>query len=539
MLPYLRRIPPAACIALLFILAGLAFIGKTGLHYDAAYELACFYKCSDPAYRITLFGYPVPVMVIQYLGSFKAWLYLPILLYLNVTPFVLRLPLLVCAAGSVWLSFALLDRISGRRAAVTGSLLLATDAVFVIASTYDFGPIVFLHFFLLAGLLLLLKFERTRSIRYLWLAFFLFGVALWHKALFIWMINGVVVASLIAVPDRIRAVYSPRRLLVAGLALCLGALPLIGYNVVTGFATFRTGEVASGAAPFSQKLRMLRTTLDGSVMFGWLAEEAPPATAKNPTRFASRASLAVSRLAGRVQSDLLLDALVLSILALPWLWFTPSRRAALFVAVYLAITWPQMLLLPNTGGAHHVILLWPFPHFLIAIALSQVSFQVGKRGLAVLAGILSVLVGSNCLVLNQYFADLVTNGPTAMWTDATVPLFRYLEPLSRRRIVTTDWGYSATLCLLSDGAIPSLDITQVLRDRSPAQRAWLGYLVADSSALFVNHISGRETFPGQNQRLAAIAADAGLEGKTVKVIEDRFGRPRFQISRFVPKSQAR
>jgi hypothetical protein len=284
---------------------------------------------------------------------------------------------------------------------------------------------------------------------------------------------------------------------------------------------------------------MLRTTLDGSVMFGWLAEEAPPATAKNPTRFASRASLAVSRLAGRVQSDLLLDALVLSILALPWLWFTPSRRAALFVAVYLAITWPQMLLLPNTGGAHHVILLWPFPHFLIAIALSQVSFQVGKRGLAVLAGILSVLVGSNCLVLNQYFADLVTNGPTAMWTDATVPLFRYLEPLSRRRIVTTDWGYSATLCLLSDGAIPSLDITQVLRDRSPAQRAWLGYLVADSSTLFVSHISGRETIPGQNQRLAAIAAEQGLESKTVKSIEDRFGRLQFEILRFVPKSQPR
>src|SRR6266436_9180199 len=125
MTPLHRR--PALWIVLLFILAGLAFIGKAGLHFDAAYELACFYNCSSIAYKTTLFGHAVPVMVIQYLGSLKAWFYLPVLAYLNVTPIVLRVPLLLTAAGSVWLSFALLDRISGRRAAITGALLLATD----------------------------------------------------------------------------------------------------------------------------------------------------------------------------------------------------------------------------------------------------------------------------------------------------------------------------------------------------------------------------------------------------------------------------
>ena len=320
-------------------------------------------------------------MVIQYLGAFKAWLYLPILLFLDVTPFVLRLPLLVCAGGSVWLSFALLDRICSRRAAVAGSLLLATDAVFVIVSTYDFGPIVFLHFFLLAGLLLLLRFERTRSLRYLALAFFLFGVALWHKALFVWMLNAAAVAALVAIPSRIRAVFSPRRLAVAVLSLCLGALPLIYYNAVTRGATLRTGEIISEATSISQKALVLRKTLDGSVLFAWLTEETPPATAAASARFGARASRAVSRLAGRVRFHLLLEAFALSLLALPWLWFTPSRRPALFVVVYLAIAWPQMLLLPNTGATiHHVILLWPFPHFLIAIALSQLSYRAGKRG---------------------------------------------------------------------------------------------------------------------------------------------------------------
>jgi hypothetical protein len=323
------------------------------------------------------------------------------------------------------------------------------------------------------------------------------------------------------------------------LALCLGALPLIGYNVATGGATFRAGDIASGAAPMSQKLRILKRTLDGSVMFGWLTEETRPETARVHFRLAAKVSRNVSGLAGGPRSNLLLWAFLLSLLAVPWLWFTPSRRAALFVVVYLAITWPQMLLLPNTGAAlHHVILLWPFPHFLIAIALSAVSYRVGKRGLVVLVCVLLVLVGSNCLLLNQYFGDLATNGPTAIWTDATSPLLSYLSVLGGRQIVTTDWGYSATLCLLSGGKIPSLDIAYVLQDRSPAQRAWLSSLVADSSTVFVSHPAGGEVIPGLNQRLATIAAEAGYKSETLANIEDRFGRVRFQVYRFVRNAES-
>src|SRR5206468_5379110 len=132
----------------------------TGIHYDASYELGSFYSCCVPAFKVGLLGHTIPVMVISYLGAFKAWLYQPILRYLEITPLVLRLPLLLVGCASVWLTFAVLDRIGGRRAAIGGSLLLATDAAFIIATSYDFGPIVFLHFFLLAGILLLLRFDR-------------------------------------------------------------------------------------------------------------------------------------------------------------------------------------------------------------------------------------------------------------------------------------------------------------------------------------------------------------------------------------------
>ena len=86
MIGYVRRNSPALWIVLLFLVAGLAFIRKTGMHFDASYELACFYRCSAPTSATRFFGHTVPVMVIPYLGAFKAWLYQPILQYLDITP---------------------------------------------------------------------------------------------------------------------------------------------------------------------------------------------------------------------------------------------------------------------------------------------------------------------------------------------------------------------------------------------------------------------------------------------------------------------
>src|SRR5437764_288736 len=172
----------ALAIALLFIALGALFLRKTGLHYDASYELAAFYPCVGPAFRPTVFGHEIPLMVLPYLGTLKTWLYLPILRFLDVTVQAVRLPFLLIGATSIWLFFAILERVSGRRADVAGALLLATDVSFVVATTYDFGPIALLHCFLLAGIWLLLRFERTGSSRLLAAAFFLFGLALWHKA---------------------------------------------------------------------------------------------------------------------------------------------------------------------------------------------------------------------------------------------------------------------------------------------------------------------------------------------------------------------
>ena len=528
------RIGPAVWIAITFLLLALPFLRRAGMHYDASGELACFYPCSIPPFQVQLFGHQVPLMVLPYLGALKAWLYLPILEYLEITPVVLRLPFVLAGAGSVYLFFRILDRVGGRWAATAGALLLATDASFLIGTSYDFGPIALLHLFLLAGIFLVLRFEATRSTRYLAFAFFLFGLALWHKALFIWMLGGLGVATLVVIPKRMWELLSPGRVAVAILSFAVGALPLIYYNAATDGATLRTGSVMSGSAPLAQKVLLFRKTLDSSVTFGWLTEDAQPETALQPTRLRDRISVNLTRVTGELRSNLMLYVFLGACCVLPWLWFTPSRRAGLFAFIYLAVTWGLMLLLPNTGATmHHVILLWPFPHFLVAIAGAQLSERLPKYGKYALVAAVAITLACNTLVVNHIYSDLVTRGSTVIWTDAVYPLFDNLDSLEVDQVVTVDWGYAATLCLFSDGLMPLRDISFALLQPSTEETAGIRSLLSEPKTVFVDHAEGGEQFPGVRDRLGRIAAEAGYAKQVVTIISDRNKRPRFEISRYV------
>jgi len=523
----------ALWIALLFVALGALFLRKAGLHYDASFELAAFYACGAPVFKANVFGYEIPVMVLPYVGTLKTILYLPILEFLEVTVTAVRLPFLLIGATSVWLFFAILERVCGRRTAIIGGLLLASDVSFLVGTTYDFGPIALLHCFMLAGIWLLLRFETTGSFKLLAAAFFLFGLALWHKALFIWMLSGLSVATTVVFPGRVLALWSPRRMAVAIIALCAGAFPLIYYNVESGGGTFRPSEVISTNAPFAQKLLILRRTLDGSVLFGWLTEEANPESSVAPRRALQKASVRLSRGIGSSISNWMVYALAGAVLLLPWLWFTPARRAALFAFIYLGVTWALMIVLPKTGASlHHVILLWPFPHFLIAVAGAQIASSVGNRGAPMVAAAVGVLVASNLLVVNDLYADLLTRGTTVIWTDAVFPLVQYLESLPGKKVVAVEWGYSTTMCLLSDGDMPARYISGSLLESSAENDASIGSLIKQPNTVFVGYDSENEVMPGVQEHLASIADKAGYRKAVVAQIRDRNNRVRFDVFRY-------
>ena len=205
-------------------------------------------------------------MLLSYLGALKSWIYFPILDLIRPSYRTIRLPVLLIGALTIWLFAWFLERAHGRKVAWVGGLLLATDSVYLLTTCFDWGPVALQHLLSLAGMALLLKFASTGKRSTLFWGFFWFGVALWDKALFLWLFSGLVVAAVVVFPRELRSRSSPKNLGLAAAGLLVGALPLVVYNVVSNFDTFRSNS-SFLLSQFPSRLHALRITWDGQILF--------------------------------------------------------------------------------------------------------------------------------------------------------------------------------------------------------------------------------------------------------------------------------
>jgi hypothetical protein len=90
------------------------------------------------------------------------------------------------------------------------------------------------------------------------------------KALFIWMLSGIVVAVVVVFHRHIWLRLTWRNAGLAAAGSCVGALPLLAYNALCGFPTFRSNS-SFVFNEFRSKAEVLRTTWNGSATMGYSA----------------------------------------------------------------------------------------------------------------------------------------------------------------------------------------------------------------------------------------------------------------------------
>ena len=163
----------------------------------------------------------------------------------------------------------------------------------------------------------------------------------------------------------------------------LGAAPLVMFNIHSKGETFR-GNTVWSAEEFTHKLRMAEGTLEGQGLFGYLVrddnEGAPPRAARTAL---ARGSERLSHAFDSPRRNLIPAALAGAFLLVPLLWRARTRapRTILFALIVLLVAWPQMAFNRNTGGSvHHVVLLWPFPHLIVAVAFGEAAQKFGRAG---------------------------------------------------------------------------------------------------------------------------------------------------------------
>jgi hypothetical protein len=414
--------------------------------------------------------------------------------------------------------------------ACVATALLATDVLYVLTTGLDWGPVALQHLFLIAGALLLFSFHKSGKRLHLGAAFLLFGLGLWDKAVFFWPLAGLTVAAIVVFPRELLAKLRLRNLAAAAVAFVIGAAPLISYNQAAGGKTLHDNGGFS-TARFGHKFLELQKSLEGSCLFGYIVREDVPLEAAKPRNAIEKFSMDLSEATGHRRAGVLALACILAFALLPWFWNTPARKPMLFALVFSVATWLQMACTWKAGGgAHHTVLLWPFPHLFVAAALAQASRYLGRAGLPALVAVTAAICGINLLVLNEHFAQIVERGTTPAWSDATGPLSAYLRHTEPKHVYVTDWGIAGSLRLLNEGKLP----LEVAADRF--LRAGGGQLPAPAlgaqGAIFVGHTEGNEVTGGVALPLEELARSAGLHKRVIRVIDDRVGRPTFEIYRF-------
>src|SRR3984885_11852755 len=328
--PHFKRLRwPATVLPLLFFCLGLAFLPLVGIQYDEVlFGTPGFHVSGTPLFDTHVFHLEVPLMLRSYLGALKSWIYFPIFDRIRPSYLTVRLPVLLIGTLTIWIFIWFLERAHGWKVAWVGGVLLATDSIYLLTTCFDWGPVALQHLLSLAGVALLLKFTSTGKRSTLFWGFFWFGLALWDKALFLWLFSGLAVAAAVVYPRELWSRCSIKNLGLAAAGLLIGALPLVAYNLVSNFDTFRSNSSFS-LSQFPSRLHALRITWDGEILFDYMVH-APwaPGSARKP-------ETALEKVSERVHSFFgfryhyyngLEPAFWLALALVPLLWFTSGSR---------------------------------------------------------------------------------------------------------------------------------------------------------------------------------------------------------------------
>jgi hypothetical protein len=520
-------------LALLFFAAGQPFVGRAGVEADEALFVSPILEPRGAVY-MRLFHHPRPVLLMAYLGTLKTLIYQPILRVFGCSLWSLREPVLLAGACTIGLFFLVLRRASGERAALIGCGLLATDSLYLITCCYDWGPVVLQHLLMLSGALLAMRFCQSRKLAPLAGAFFLWGLALWDKALALWILSSMGVAAVLVFPRFLVGMMTRLRVAIALLAFILGAFPLLWFNYRTNASTLRGNFTRD--SHFYRKLPNLLYTLNGEGLFGWMMPfYGDPVPARHPpdSRLTA-ASANISSFAGHPVSDWTIYALGLAVLLTP-LARGRDLRTILFCLVVLVGGWLQMAVTANAGASvHHTILLWPLPQAIVAVSLAAASRRLGRAGKPVAAVVVAALMTSNVLVLNEYFVDLWRSGPLVGWTRAILPLSDYLKDTPARHVFAADWGILEPLRFLNAGKLPLENGTDPIAQPAldPADERRLTVMLDTADHLYILHTKEAEVFPEVRDKLLRFAAEHGYSREVLARIPDGYGRQVFEVCRF-------
>jgi len=554
----------ALALALFLALSGRQ-LGLPGLHYDEAKEagnnaLQLLRGLPVTAFRdagVPLGSCLLPLMVQDYIGALNVYMAIPFLALFGVSVPALRLLPLLTASATLVLLYLLAKEAFGRRAAAMATLLLAANPSFVFWSRQGIFVTNVTATLAVASTLAALRWWRHRRPRDLYVTAFLWGLGIYAKLLFVWIIGAIIGVCAISqmgrwIGNSLRAgsdlssfssgraspsltsrssSLSARRLALSVLCFVFPLTPLILFNFRTGGTLISIfGNLDSSyygvhntafGANFLERAKQLLTLLRGDHFWylgDGIANGAAPWLAIGLIALFLLISLLGLRCRHR-PSFLLSHPLALLSLAFCFLFVVQSS----FTVSDLFIT-------------HYAILL-PFV-FLSVGAIADGLLRWGRRPLLVPILVALIWWGAGDLwVTAQYHRALAASGGHAAHSDAIYDLAEYLDAHDVRSPVVLDWGMEAPLYYLTAGRVQPAEVFGYEQLDAPdagfVER--LRFFIDDPSNVYLFHVPEETVFRGRREVFDRLAAEAGLVPRVEAVFYERSGRMIFVLTRVEPQ----
>lgn len=491
-----QRLIALAFAAAIPLLAGWR-LDQPGIQADEVLFSSVLWDPVVPSATVRVFGFRFPAMCFPYMGTVKSAIYAVLFRFVEPSNESARWPPILLSALTVYLLCRLLQRLGEHRLAVAVCALLVCDATFVFKARCDSGPVAVQWLLCVAGFYC---WVRYRSWPWALAAGFCWGLGLWDKITFLWILFGIGAGALAGLRIPWRAIP------VAAFGFLLGVYPFLEHNVKTEWSAFRVeGTRELTAAVLRPKAEALWHTMNGRQMFGSMVMTDGPASAvDNPV-------VRIGKFFGEPRESFF-AWLVLAGVLLGW-----RHRFYRFALVALLAGFAPMALASGGGWApHHLGLLWPLPHLIAATGLLAMPSLLARAALF-------VVLFSELLVINQHYSFLIRFGGDMAWTDAIRPLSERIrkEPSTPYRFL--DWGVYDAAYMFTRG-------NRAMRVGLPAdEEDWTAYL-------YVQHPEGFIAMGEDWKQFREKAAAKHLRIVEQDRIADSFGRPTFVLFRLAPNS---
>jgi 4-amino-4-deoxy-L-arabinose transferase-like glycosyltransferase len=498
-------------VVLARILLSLRMIDRPGLQYDETiFVNAATLRVPGIGMFHQVLG--IPLMVFQYIGALKSWLYAPIFSLFGTSAATVRVPAVMLVSGCLLLLYLGVRDLVNRSVALLVVVLLALDQSLFWYTRDDVGPSALEFSLKCAAVFCLARFCKRRTMRWVVLLLVVLGAGVFNKLNFIWVVNAAAVIS-IAVMVRHRASLSAWRrtgvMWFAGLILIYASFG--AYYFANHIGSLGSGSsVGSFALRWSQFTRGSAAILSGTSFYDYALGSAGPrelVALVMLVLFTAGGAASIARWRGRSPT------------------VAGMAVGTLLIALQILFTYQA------TSGWHYIAI---FPFFTVvaaygayAIALLVLRTPVRSATAMVLAGI-AVLTYNG--VLFAKYSRAVTGEPRfSAWSPAIYALSRYVEH-QPGTVFTTDWGIETPLFTLS----PSR------RYREETFLMWLPAATAvpairaevaqtPGPKLFLAHAPGKLVF---KQTRANLLKAGGARLWLMKTIDGVDGDPVFEVYRW-------